>query len=108
MMRFSPVSGTTSATVAMATILRNDSVIRRTLSGGHPSVAEQRLHQLERHAGAAEIFFRIRAIGPIGIEHGQRRRQFGFRQVMIGDDHVDAEFVGARAPLRPRECRCPR
>ena len=38
-MRFSPVSGTTSATVAMATSLRNDSQTRRAFSGGHGSVA---------------------------------------------------------------------
>ena len=36
MMRFSPVSGTTSATVAMATSLRNDSAMRRTFSAGQP------------------------------------------------------------------------
>ena len=36
MMRFSPVSGTTSATVAIAASLRKDSLTRRTLSAGQP------------------------------------------------------------------------
>ena len=83
MMRFSPVSGTTSATVAMATSLEQrfgnaPHLLRRPAERG-----QQRLRQLERHARAAQILFEVQAIGPIGIEHGQRRRQFGSR---AGDD----------------------
>ena len=75
MTRFSPVSGTTSATVAMATSLRNDSATRRSFSAGQPSDGKQRLHQLEGHARAAQVLFRIRAIRAVGIEHGERGRQ---------------------------------
>ena len=57
---------------------------------------KQRLHQLERHAGAAQVLFRVRAIGPVGIEHRERGGEFLFRQVMVGYDHVDPQF--ARAP----------
>ena len=107
-MRFSPVSGTTSATVAMATSLRNDSADAAQLFRGPLESAQQRLHQLERHARAAQVLLGVAAVRPIGIEHGHGRRQLRLGQVMIGDDHVDAQLVGARAPLRRRESRCPR
>ncbi len=58
-------------------------------------VRQQRLDQLERHAGAAQVLLRIGAVRAVGIEHRQRGRQFRFGQVMVGDDHVDAQFVGA-------------
>ena len=66
---------------------------------------QQRLHQLERHAHAAQILFRIVAIGPVRIQHRERRRQFGFRQVMIGDDDVDRQLRWRAAP--PRAARMP-
>jgi len=47
--------------------------------------------QLQRHARAAQVLFRVSAIGTIGIEHGRGGRQLGFRQMVIGDDHVDAQ-----------------
>ncbi len=55
--------------------------------------AEQALHELERHPHAAEIFFRITAIRPVGVEHGERGRQLGFRQVVVGDDDVDRKLA---------------
>ena len=94
-MRFSPVSGTTSATVAIAASLRNDSATRRTFSAGQPMCGKQRLDQLERHTGAAQILFQVRAIRAIGIEHRERGRQVRLGQVMVRDDDVDAQFVGA-------------
>ena len=63
---------------------------------GRPAhVRQKRLDQLEGHTGAAQVLFRVRAIRAIGIEHGERGREVGLGQVMVGDDDVDAEFVGA-------------
>ena len=53
---------------------------------------QQSLRQLERDTDAAKIFFRIGAARLIRIEDGQRRRQLGFRQMMVGDDDVDAQL----------------
>ena len=88
MTRFSPVSGTTSATVAIATSFKNDSSSRSRRAGSNPK-PRAALHQLQRDARAAQIFLRIGAIATVGIEHGERGRQFGFGQMMIGDDDVD-------------------
>ena len=44
----------------MATSLRNDSQIRRTLSAGQSESRQQRLHQLERDTRAAEVLLRDR------------------------------------------------
>jgi hypothetical protein len=54
----------------------------------------QRLRQLECHARPAQILLRVGAVRPIGVEHRQRPRQDGFGQMMIGDDHVDAQLPG--------------
>ena len=93
MTRFSPTSGTTSASVPIAAILTN--------AGSHFALAgthAQRLHHLQRDADAGEVLVRIRAVVPLGIDHGEGRRQRAFGLVMVGDDQIDAEF--ARAPRR--------
>ena len=100
--RFSPISGTTSATVAMATSLRNDFKTRDSFSAGQSERCKQRLHQLEGHAGAAEVLVGILAIAPVGIQYGERGRKLGLRQVMIGDDDVDAELAAARTTADAR------
>ena len=72
MTRFSPRSGTASAMVAMAAILRKlgSSLVARAVG---IVALEQRLRELERDGGAAERFFRIAAAVLIGIEDGERR-----------------------------------
>ena len=57
-------------------------------------IPNQRIHQLQRHTGSAQILLRIAAIGTIGIQHGHRRRKLGFGQVVIGHDHVDPQPRG--------------
>ena len=54
MIRFSPMSGTTSASVPIAATFTN--------AGSHARAAglrAQRLHQLQRHADAREVLVRI-------------------------------------------------
>ena len=58
----------------------------------------QRLDELERDADAGEVFVRIRAVVPLGIDDGQRRRQLGVGLVVVGDDQVETQL--ARAPRR--------
>ena len=63
---------------------------------GRPAhVWQERLDQLEGHTGAAQILLQVRAIRAIGIEHRERRRQLRLGQVMVRNDDVDAQFVGA-------------
>ena len=93
MTRFSPFSGTASAMVAMAAILRKlgSSFVARALG---VVALEQRLRQFERDGGAAERFFGIAAARLVGIEDRQRRREGHrppTREVMVGDDEVEAE-----------------
>ena len=71
MTRFSPRSGTASAMVAMAAILRK---LGSSLFAGALGVValEHRLGQLERDGRAAERLLRIGAAGLVGIENGER------------------------------------
>ena len=94
MTRFSPTSGTTSASVPMAAILTN--------AGSHLRLAgalAQRLHQLQRDADAGEVLVGIRAVVALGIDHRERRRQRAFGLVVIGDDQIDAELARAQRRL---------
>ena len=76
--------------VAIATILRNDGSRR-----SRPVSIQQRLRDLEGDAGAAERLAGILAACLVGIHHGQRlRHAFGLRQVMVGDDEVEAAARG--------------
>ena len=59
------------------------------LRGRPVHLSQERLHQLERHADAAKILFRIVAIRTVGIQHGNGWRQLGLRQVVVCDDDVD-------------------
>ena len=93
MTRFSPTSGTTSASVPIAaTLMKPGSQLSRS------GCAAQRLHQLQRDADAGEVLVGIAAVVPLRVDHRQRRRQLGVRLVMVGDDQIDAEL--ARAPRR--------
>ena len=108
MMRFSPVSGTISATVAIATSFRNDSSTRYSFASGHPSASQNRVRQFERHARAAEIRIRVAAIRAIRIDHGERRRQL---RLPAGGDPSRSHRRPVRWRARwrrRRECRCPR
>ena len=66
---------------------------------GQPALAAglraERLHQLQRHADAGQVLVRIRAVVPLRVDDGERRRQLGVRLVVIGDDQVDAELARA-------------
>jgi hypothetical protein len=93
--RFSPVSGTTSATVPIATSLTSDFSSRVRRASGHFIAFQQRPRQLERHPHPAKILVRIRTTRLLRIQHRAGRRQLRFRQVMVRHDHVDAQLVGA-------------
>ena len=70
MTRFSPTSGTTSASVPIAAILTN--------AGSHfalPGARAQRLDELQRDADAGQVLVRIGAVVPLRVDHRQRRRQ---------------------------------
>ena len=78
--------------VAMAAIFRKlGRVFSRVRAGSRRF--EHGLRQLQRDGRAAQRFFRVRAAGLVGIENGQRVRNriAGFRQVMVGDDQVEAQ-----------------
>ncbi len=53
---------------------------------------EERLHELQRHAHAGQDFFRIRTVGTLRVDHGERRRQRRVGLMMVGHDQIDAEF----------------
>ena len=65
MTRFSPTSGTTSASVPIAAILTN--------AGSHcrlARLAAERLHQLQRDADAGEVLVRVGAVVALRIDDG--------------------------------------
>ena len=64
-------SGTTSASVPIAATLTKCG----SSSAPRPLCGEQRLHQLERDADAGQHLVRIRAVAPLRVDDGQRRRQ---------------------------------
>ncbi len=102
MMRFSPMSGTTSASVPMAATLTN--------AGSQPSASgshAQRLHQLQRHADAGEVLVGIGAVVPLRVDDRERLRQLGVGLVVVGDDQVEPERARVQAPPRRRGCRSP-
>ncbi len=90
MTRFSPTSGTTSASVPMAAILTKPG--SQLVAAG---AAAERLHQLQRDADAGEVLVGIRAVVPLRVDDGERGRQLGVRLVVVGDDQIDAELAGA-------------
>ncbi len=84
--RFSSISGTASAMVAIATIFRNDGSRR-----SRPLSTSKRLRDLEGDASSAQRLAGILAALLVGIDDSQRlRHAFRLRQMMIGDDEVDA------------------
>ena len=73
--RFSPSSGTTSATVASATRSRSSSAS----AGSSPAPLEQRLRELVRDAGRAQVRARV-AVEPRVHERRVRQRAVGARR----------------------------
>src|SRR5207302_10818220 len=51
-------------------------------------------HHVEHHADAREALARKRAAGLIGIDDGSGARQLRTGQMVIGDDHLDADPPG--------------
>ena len=88
MTRFSPTSGTTSASVPIAAIFRNaGSHFSRPPSGTAPARSSARRR---RRPGAC----RDTAVGALRIDHRERRRQRRLGLVVVGDDQVDARARG--------------
>ena len=81
--RFSPVKGTASATVAIATIFMKDFSSGSLIAVSEPPL-HQRLRQFESDSCAAESLAGILAARLIGIQHGQRRA--ACRLARAGDD----------------------
>ena len=84
MTRFSPSSGTASATVAITSILRNEGSSFCACALG-VACFEQRLRQLEGDACAAEMLAGIRAIRLVGVEDGERPAAAPWRPRADGD-----------------------
>ena len=94
MTRFSPTSGTTSASVPIAAILTNAGS-----QASRPAFWHKRLHQLQRDADAGQVLVGIACSRRAsGLTTAQRRRQLGVGLVMVGDDEVDAELARRAAP----------
>ncbi len=98
MTRFSPTSGTTSASVPIAAILMN--------AGSQLSRAgarAERLHQLERDADAGQVLVGIACSrAASGLITASAGGSVAVRLVMVGDDQVDAERRARRAASAPR------
>ena len=97
MTRFSPMSGTTSASVPIAAIFTKCG----SRFSPRPLVPQQRLHDLQRHADTGKRLLGIRAVGSLRIDDGQRVGQRRLRLVMIRDDEIDAELARPLAPPQP-------
>ena len=95
--RFSPVSETTSATVASATRSRSSSTSARVL----PRAGHQRLGELVGDAGRAQVRARV-AADPRVHDRGVGQRAVGARRVVVGDHDVHAPRRARRRPRRPR------
>ena len=63
---------------------------------------------IEHHADARQMLARESAAGLVRIDDAGGSRQHGAGQVMVGDQHRDAELVRARPRLRRSRCRCRR
>ena len=74
MTRFSPTSGTTSASVPMAAILTNAGS-----QASRPAFWQSACTSFERDADAGQVLVGIPAVGALGVDHRQRRRQLGRR-----------------------------
>ncbi len=60
-----------------------------------PGPLTQRLDELEGDARPGQVLFRVPAVPPLGVEHGQGPRQLVVRLVVVGDDEVDAKLARA-------------
>ena len=93
MTRFSPTSGTTSASVPIAAILTN--------AGSHllrPARPQSACTSFSATPTPARYLSGYEQSWRFGIQHGHRHRQLVVRLVVVGDDQVDAEL--ARPPRR--------
>ncbi len=85
-MRFSPTSGTTSATVASAT--RSSRWYGRL--GGRPSAGTSACTSLKAMPVPQSARRARGVVRALRIDDGERRRQLGAGQVVVGDDDPDA------------------
>ena len=85
MTRFSPMSGATSATVPMAAIFRSDSI-----EIFFSAAADQLAAELEGDADTRQLLERIGTTVLLRVQHGRCFGKSAGRQVVVGDDHVDA------------------
>ena len=86
--------------VATASSLRNDgkrlaaeAVVLGVVAG---RALEQRLRELERDSGTAEVFAGILAVWLVGVQHGEGTRCaiHLVGEVVVGDDEVESEARG--------------
>ena len=95
MTRFSPTSGTTSASVPIAATLMKPGSQRSRPARRHSACTSFR-----RDADAGEVLVRDSVQSwRFGLITAQRRRQLGVGLVMVGDDQIDAELAGATRRL---------
>ena len=59
-----------------------------------PEAGPEAQHQVKGHAHPGQLFKGIAAIGALGVDHGQSRRQFRGRFMMIGNDDLETEGPG--------------
>ena len=100
MTRFSPTSGTTSASVPIAATLMKPG--SQLLAAG-PSA--ERLHQLQRDADPGQMLVGIAAIAALGVDHGERRRQLvsgSWWSVMMRSTPSSRARRAASAPRIPQ------
>ncbi len=63
----------------------------------------QREQHVEHHADARQVLAWKSAARLVRVDDAGGVRQHGPRQVVVGDEHRDAEFVGARHPFDTRD-----
>ena len=90
MTRFSPTSGTTSASVPIAATLTKPGTQR-----GSAGAAAERLDELQRDADAGEVLVRVGAVVALRVHHRDGVGQLDVGLVVVGDDEIDAELAGA-------------
>ena len=102
-MRLLRSSVTTSATVPRATRSRYSARLGSGRVGGEPArraqPGAQRHQHIEDHANPGQVLARKGTTGLIGVDDGRRRGQCVPGQVVVGDQHRDAELIGVRHPV---------
>ncbi len=105
-MRLLRSSRTTSATVPSATRSSSASSRGCVAAVKRPRRAQfraQRQQHVEHHADARQVLARKAAARLVRVDDARGVRQHRARQVMVRDEHGDAEFVGARHAVDARD-----